>query len=97
MVGFAGCIGSSNATHVGLLKCYYKQAQYHNSPKLGIPSRIYYIFVNHQTRILSTTSGNPGQWNNKSIINYDDFAVEMKNGYRCSNMHFNLLERRHNA
>ncbi len=33
LAGFPGCVDSGDATHVGLLKCYYKLAKYHNSPK----------------------------------------------------------------
>ncbi len=38
LAGFPGCVGSGDATHVGLPKCYYKLAQYHNLPKLNMPS-----------------------------------------------------------
>ncbi len=37
MAGFRGCMGSGDTTHVGLLKCYYKLAQYLKSPNLNIP------------------------------------------------------------
>ncbi len=65
MAGFADYVGSGDATHVGMLKCYHKLSQYHHSPKLNIPSNTYDIFINQQRRILSTTSGHPGWWNDK--------------------------------
>ncbi len=94
MAGFAGCVGSGDATHIGMLKCYYKLSQYHNSPKLNMPSRTYNIFVNHRRRILSTTSGHPGQWNDKTLIFYDSFATEMRNGQRCAELSFTLNEKK---
>lgn len=86
MAGFAGCKGLGVATHVGMLWCKCKQAQYHNSPKLDMPSRTYDMLVNHSRKIQSTTSDHKGHWNNCSLIKYDDFHIEMKNGQRCLNM-----------
>ncbi len=69
-----GCVGSGDATHVGLLN-FTTNGQ---NPKLNMPSRTYHIFVNCRRRILSTISGHPGRWNDKSLILYDTFATDMK-------------------
>mmetsp|Transcript_21879 Transcript_21879/g.28194 ORF Transcript_21879/g.28194 Transcript_21879/m.28194 type:complete len:120 (+) Transcript_21879:606-965(+) len=39
IAGFPGCIGSQDATHVGMLRCQYRLKQYHDSFKLAMPSR----------------------------------------------------------
>jgi len=61
IAGFPGCIGSQDATHVGMLRCQYRLKQYHDSFKLPMPSRTYNITVNHRRRILSSTRGHPGR------------------------------------
>jgi len=50
LAGFHGCIGSSDATHVGLEKCGWRLAQMHKGPKLRMPSRTYNVTVNHRRR-----------------------------------------------
>lgn len=77
--GLPGCVGSQDATHVGMLKCSYHLKQYHDSFKLNMPSRTYNLTVNHRRRIIYTTCGHPGRWNDKTIQLYDKFAMDLFN------------------
>ena len=68
LAGFNGCIGSGDATHIGMLKCFYKLKNHHDSFKLNMPTRTYNMTVNHRRRVLSTTQGHPGRWSDKTLI-----------------------------
>ena len=93
IAGLAGCIGSSDATHVGMLRCQYRLRQHHNSFKLPMPTRTYNITTNHRRRILSSTRGHPGRWNDKTLVLYDQLATDLRDGRRYGNLEFTLLER----
>ena len=67
IAGFPGCISSGDATHVGMLKCYYKLKQHNASYKLNMPSRTYNTHVNNRRRILHSTPGHPGRCNDQSL------------------------------
>ena len=93
IAGFPGCIGSQDATHVGMLRCQHRLKQYHDSFKLSTPSRTYNITVNHRRRILSSTRGHPGRWNDKSVVMYDYLSCGLRDGTLYNNIEFELLER----
>ena len=97
MAGFHGCIGSVDATHIGMLKCWHKLAQYHDSFKLPMPSRTYNLTATHRRRILSTTEGHPGRWNDKTLVLYDDLATDLRDGKRYGDYTFHLFERGDNG
>mmetsp|Transcript_42182 Transcript_42182/g.89733 ORF Transcript_42182/g.89733 Transcript_42182/m.89733 type:complete len:97 (+) Transcript_42182:867-1157(+) len=67
MAGFPGCISSGDATHIGMLKCFYKLKQHNKSFKLNMPSRTYNTHVTHRRRILHSTPGHPGRWNDQTL------------------------------
>jgi hypothetical protein len=67
LAGLNGCIGSVDATHVGMLRCPYARRNAHKGHKEGFPARSYNIIVNHRRLILSTTCGHPSRWNDISI------------------------------
>lgn len=43
-------------------------------------TRAYQITVNHRRKILSTTVGMPGRWNDKTVVRFDDFIMGIYNG-----------------
>jgi hypothetical protein len=92
MAGLPGCIGSQDATHIGMLRCQYRLRQYHNSYKLPMPTRTYNLTVNHRRRILSSTRGHPGRWNDKTLVLYDSLSTDLRDGRRYANNEFELLE-----
>jgi hypothetical protein len=49
-----GCIGSVDATHIGMLRCPYGRWNQHKGPKMTGPAQSYNIVVNHKRQILSS-------------------------------------------
>ena len=98
IAGFPGCLGSTDATHILIEKCIHKLRNQHMSKKLPGTACTYNITVNHHWQILSTTTGHPCCWNNKTLILFDTFARGI---YRCDdhlrNVEFELLERDNNG
>ena len=80
MAGYPGCIGSSDASHVVMEKCGYRLRQLHLGFKLAHTARTYNITVNHRKKILSTTTGHPARFNDKTLAIYDAFIMKLKNG-----------------
>ena len=95
--GFHGCLGSSDATHVGMEKCTTWLAQAHMGPKLNMPSRTYNMTVNHRRRILSTTFGHPARWNYKTIQLFDEWLKGLYDGAILGDFQFVLLEKTENG
>jgi hypothetical protein len=93
MAGLPGCLGSQDATHIGMRRCQYRLRQYHNSYKLPMPTRTYNLTVNHRRRILSSTRGHPGRWNDKTLVLYDSLSTDLRDGRKYSDVEFELLER----
>lgn len=52
----------------------------HLGYKLWHIARSYSLTCNHKIKILSTTSKHPARFNDKSIIQFDDFFMSMKKG-----------------
>ena len=78
--GFAGAIGSTDATHIVIEKCSYRLRQIHMGYKMKHRGRTYNITVNHRRRILSSTSGHPARFNDKTLVIFDEFCKKLKNG-----------------
>ena len=78
--GFNGCIGSSDATHNPMLKYAQWASNSHRGFKLSVPARTYNVTVNHSRRILSSTTGHPGTWNDKTLILFDEFITGVHTG-----------------
>jgi hypothetical protein len=80
LAGFAGAIESTDATHIALEKCSYHLKDNHLGAKQHLTTRSFNLTVNHHRRILSTTVGYPGRWNNKTIVLFDPFVKEIYEG-----------------
>ena len=80
LAGFDGCIGSTDATHVGILNCAAWVHNIHKGFKLKIPSRTYNMTVNHCHQILGSTSGHPATWNDKTLILFDELVSNVNDG-----------------
>ena len=92
MAGFPGCIGSADATHIPLDKVTALICQAHIGYKLGsdATTRTYNLTVNHQRQILHSTTDHPGRWNNKTVVRFDSFMAELRNGAFDDIMEFTL-------
>ena len=91
--GFDGGIGSMDATHVTIENCRYGIRQSHLGFKLNKTARSYNIIVNHRRRILSSTSGHPLTWNDKTLVLFDQFIDNIKRGNVLADKEFTLLEK----
>jgi hypothetical protein len=92
LAGFPGCIGSTDATHIAIEKCSYRLRNNHFGTKQHLTTRTFNLTVNHRRRILSTTSGMPGRWNDKTVVLFDDFVKGIYEGQIHTNAKFNLFE-----
>ena len=91
---FPGCISSGDATHIAMNRCYFQLKQHNYSHKLKSPSRTYNMHVTHRRRILHTTPGHPGRWNDQSLQLFDSYAKALRDGKRFDDLVFELKERR---
>ena len=80
IAGLPGTIGSTDATHIILENCIYRLRQLHLGFKLTHTARTYNLTVNHRRRILSSMTGHPATFNDKSLITFDDFCSSIKDG-----------------
>jgi DDE superfamily endonuclease len=80
IAGFPGCIGSTDATHIPLEKVCVSLRQAHLGFKSKSTMRTYNLTCNHRRQILHTTAGHPGRWNDKTLIRFDDFMLDLRNG-----------------
>ena len=91
--GFNGCIGSSDGTHVPMLKCSQWASNTHKGFKLNVPARTYNVTVDHSRRILQSTSGHPGTWNDKTLILFDEYICGVHAGMIHNDFIFHLYEK----
>ena len=92
MAGFPGCIGSTDATHIPLDKVTASFQQTHIGYKMGseTATRTYNLTVNHRRQILHTTTGHPGRWNDKTLIRFDLFMSDLRDGASDQMIDFKL-------
>ena len=88
--GFPGCIGSTDATHIPVEKVSYGLRQAHLGFKLASTTRTYNLTVNHRRKILHSTQGHPGRWNDKTHVCFDGFMHQLCKGDFNKTMSFNL-------
>lgn len=94
MAGLPGACGSCDATHIIHEMCSYRLQRVHKGFKTKHPTRSFNLTSNHRRQILSTTTGHPGSFNDKTVVMYDEFVKDIKSGRRFSENTFQLLERR---
>jgi hypothetical protein len=88
--GFPGCIGSTDATHITLEKVRFGIRQPHLGFKSSQTTRTYNVTVNHRRKILHSTTGHPGRWNDKTLVRFDGLMHQLREGDLNSSMSFNL-------
>ena len=57
---------------------------------MSMTTRTYNLTVNHRRQILHSTTGHPGRWNDKTLVRFDSFMSELRNGAFDSTMSFQL-------
>jgi hypothetical protein len=91
--GFHGCVSSTDATHVMLERVSHALHQSHTSFKVQGTARTYNLTVNHRRYILSSTTGHPCRWNNKTLQLFDGFLNDIYQGNILQDVEFELFER----
>ena len=91
-VGFNVCIGSSGATHIGILSCAACVHIMYKGFKLNVPSRTYNIAVDNTCRIIGSTTGNPPIWNAMTLIFFDGLLCNERDDIIPEDFVFKLLE-----
>ena len=79
-LGLNGCIGSMDATHIQSCRIPASLAHAHVSYKMNHPARSYNITVDHQKKILFTSRGFPGRYNDKTVVRYDELFCGISDG-----------------
>ena len=97
IAGFDGCIGSTDATHVPMLKCPAWASNMNKGFKLNLPSRTYNVKVDHSRRIICSTTGHPATWNDKTLVLYDPLLTKVKDREVHNNYEFMLYENDENG
>ncbi|KAG7343600.1 hypothetical protein IV203_021545 [Nitzschia inconspicua] len=90
MTGLAGAVGSMDATHGFCHKMKRKLRQSHLGLKLNGTAKTYNLVCNHRRRILSTTTGHPARWNDKTIVKFDSVVMGLFNGDNLADVPFEL-------
>ena len=90
LAGYDGCIGSSDTTHIPMLKFSQWASNLHKGFKLSAPARTYNLTVDHSRRILGSTTGRPGTRNDKTLILFDDFICNVHKGKLYEDYEFKL-------
>ena len=93
IAGFPGCIGSTDATHIPLEKVCMSMRQAHLGHKSKVTMRTYNLTCNHRRKILHTTEGHPARWNDKTLIRFDNFMSELRDGALNEKFDFELRTR----
>jgi hypothetical protein len=91
--GFPGCPGSCDASQVIMWNCFNNLINLNKGFKEKSPTRTYNVTCNHRRRILYSTTGHPGRWNDKSVIKFDDFVRGIHDGKKLQDVEFHLFQR----
>ncbi len=66
--GLPRCIGSTDCTHFTTKRCKYNLKNNHLSPKSSHTTWTFNLTCNHRRRILHSTTGRPGRWNDQTMV-----------------------------
>ncbi len=91
--GFPGCVGSCDYTHIATKRCKYNLKNNYLGAKNALTTRTFNLTCNHRRRILHTTNGGPGRWNDQSMVRLDTFVSGIHDGSVLDNCDFELLAR----
>ena len=72
--------------------CSANFKQQNTGGKSSHTTHAFNITVNHRRRIISTTKGYPGRWNDKTLVTFDDFMRGIQDGEKLAHVDFDLCE-----
>ena len=88
--GLPGCIGSIDCTHIVTKQCEYNLKNNHLGFKSSNTTRTYNLTCNHRRRILHSTAGGPGRWNDQTMVRLDKFIGSVRAGTLFGDHEFEL-------
>ena len=88
--GFDGAIASADATHIIWDRCSFKLKNQHSGGKEKNSTRAFEISVNHRRKILASTVGLPGRWNDKTVVRFDGFLTAIHEGRSYADVEYQL-------
>ena len=88
--GLPGCIGSIDCTHIVTERCEYSLKNNHLGFKSSNTTRTYNLTCNHRRRILHSTAGGPGRWNDQTMVRLDQFISRVRDGLSFEDHRFQL-------
>ena len=92
VAGFPGCVGSTDCTHVTTERCEYWLKNNHLGAKSSHTTRMFNLTCNHRRRIIHSTHGGPGRWNDQTMVRLDQFISGVRDGYLLQDNDFELLD-----
>lgn len=90
MAGMPGCVGSTDATVVVMERCSWRLRQVHLGGKDSHTTKVFQITVDHKRRILASTAGLPGRWNDKTVVRFDDFVTRLHSGDLLNDLEYTV-------
>jgi hypothetical protein len=75
--GHPGAVFSADVVHIGWDQCPSGEFSLHKG-KEGFCTRAFQVSVTHLKRIVACTKGHPGARNDKTIVRYDQFILDIK-------------------
>ena len=92
VAGFPGCVGSTDCTHVTTERCEYRLKNNHLGAKSSHTTRTFNLTCNHRRRIIHSTHGGPGRWNDQTMVRLDQFISGIRDGLLLQDNDFKLLD-----
>jgi hypothetical protein len=92
VAGFPGCVGSCDCTHITTERCEYCLKNNHLGAKSSHTTRTFNLTCNHRRRILHSTAGGPGHWNDQTMVRLDQFISGIRDGNNLQDNDFELLD-----
>jgi hypothetical protein len=77
--GFPGCVSQADGVHIAWPACPYGVRNIHIGQK-GYPTLNFNVSVGLTRWIFHATEGFPGSWNDKSVVNFDQFQRGIADG-----------------
>lgn len=91
--GLDGALCSADATHIVWDRCPFKMKNQNAGPKEKNSARAFEISVNHRRKILASTVGLPGRWNDKTVVRFDGFLTSIHEGLKYDDVTYELYNR----
>ena len=88
--GLPGCIGSIDCPHIVTERCEYNLKNNHLGFKSANTTRTFNLTCNHRRRILHSTGGGPGRWNDQTMVRLDKFISGIRDGMMFADNKFEL-------